>query len=125
MVRARQNGREISHFRRTETMSKIRCAPEKPGNHFTIKLFVKVQKYVKNCTQQLYNTDVDLSIWPLTGAEESIRVEVVTADSQYLHTNKMNIPLEKPLQSPVPIGCPSVSLSISLVATSRLVTKSA
>ena len=34
-------------------------------NHSMIKLRVKVEKIRKNCTQQLYNADLGLSIWPL------------------------------------------------------------
>ena len=39
--------------------------PENFENYSTIKLRVKVQKVRKNCTQQLYNADLGLSVWPL------------------------------------------------------------
>ena len=64
LVRARQNGGEIGHFRRAETASfhrPNRCAPKISK---TI-LRLKVRKMRKNCTQQLHNADLGLSMWPL------------------------------------------------------------
>ena len=73
-----QNEGEIGHFCRAKTTSfhrPNRCALHEVHKYATIKLRVKIQKVRKNCTQQLYTTDLGLSMWPLhQGAEIKVKL---------------------------------------------------
>ena len=64
--------------------------PEIFQNHSAIQLRVKVQKVCKNCTQQLFNADLGLSMWPLEQVEACKKIATTAVSHQSIKNYKKN-----------------------------------